>query len=121
MTEYTKLLHLLETVPKDDTAGNDEINLRAYNYLYHQDKRNALPSLARYTHDLTAIKAVQDKYLQGWTTDLNTQFGGVECLMARNVYDEPLLISPELPTMERAWLHAVTQALEWKRQNEGES
>lgn len=76
---------------------------------------------------LDALKAVQDADLEGWRITAcyqradNGKFA-INLMQAKP--DDPLnehcADSPYLPTMQLAWMHALVQAITWKREQEVE-
>jgi len=82
--------------------------------------RGAFPN---YTHDLKALKAVQEAELEEF--DLLIQFTVLKDKTKKakvdipTIYNGVVLLTPWmpewLPTMELAWMDSIYQAIEWKR------
>lgn len=132
----TDLLTMIRTINPNDKAACDELNARFWCWLndftfigLHEEKYPHLGFIAkqnrddlivkgipkiRYTDSLDALKAVQDKHLQGWEITIIQTIKGYSV----GLYEPEIDTSVEtnyLPTEQRARMDAIYQAIEWKR------
>lgn len=138
MTEADKLKTLIENLDQGDSAVMNEINvnfakllgwtvepwIEGYSKWRHAglEPEQWLLGVPSWTTSLDALKAVQDEHLEGvWLPSMVPNDAGFAFQLSKNEKPFKHIVCTGLPTMHLAWLHALIQAIEWKRQNEGES
>lgn len=144
MTDSEIIKHMIETVRSpDDTDTLDEIDARVWLFyrgrkeLIYQHKPlkkrcwdfkyNTLEGVRfesvdkiEYTRSRDALKAIRPgdvKFNMQDCSELWHEYSGFRCTAIRGV-DDYEYYARELPTEELAELHAIIQAIEWKRSNE---
>lgn len=127
MTQGQELLTLIETVDHTDSAAMDEIDILFFRFARIDGCYPAIPihvknSFPKFTRDLNALKAVMDAELEEFSVDIKYTSGiytfcSVMIYQSQGFRVKNDFHSPEPPTMHLAWLHAIIQAIIWKREN----
>lgn len=125
MTDFEKLLNMIENVDTADSDALDEIDEMVFKYL--GDKYGNLwitvvgesiaYSIAKYTRSRDALKGMRPKGWRCFVAQQDDEKGTWVAGFQKQDYSFHAVLTEGFKTEEFAELHAILQAIEWERTN----